>query len=321
MSIVSDGLRPFWLPRIQSVVGRPQKGFAEFILDQTFQIYNTPTTRKAELSVADTTDVLRAFAFDITRFLTASIETVAEDPTHAKLPKSTAWLLIRSYYAAFFAAHGIARMLGVTYTRFDSRHSKSVNEIAALFAGSDQVPPRIQNGLYRCEVIENTKTIVCELLGDTGGGSHEAFWSSFAALLREKSDALLASSAGLPESNQAAAQSLDELLDVLNKRGLQGTWLSFTRNAINYQQAMGCWFPYTNAAEKSLSTIARAEKWLDDVTEINLSAGKEELPKFQGASLYLVSLAREMAIDMASRAPNKGKSFHNVGVLSLLKQL
>ncbi|MBB5065066.1 hypothetical protein [Granulicella mallensis] len=293
------------------------------MLDQKYQIHVAPTNKSAELVYADEMVVLKAFAFDTTRFATAAIESMADEPAHAALPKSTAWLLIRSYYAAFFAAHAIARMLGVSYTRFEPKHCKAIGKIANLFAESvgNPLPPQLSGGLYRCEVSRNKKAVTCSLLGDSGGGSHEIFWESFQALLRGVANDLLTSNIGLPENNQMASQAIDVLCDVMNIRGKQGAWLSVVRNEINYQQAWGCWYPYNHQLEKSAFTVARANKWLDDLPNIGLAVGNAEVQRFQGATSFLVSLCREMAVDMASRAPSRGSSFHSVGVLAILKLL
>lgn len=323
MSLVSDAIRQLWLPRIQTVIGRPLKGFGAFVLDEGYQIHTASTYNGAELIYPEEMLILKAFAFDITRFTTAAIESMADEPGHAALPKSTAWLLIRSYYAAFFAAHAITRMLGVSYTRFEQKHCNAIWKIANLFAQSagNPPPPKLSGGLYKCEILSTKKAVACSLLGDNGGGSHEIFWASFQSLMKSSSDALLVSKIGVPENNLAAAEAIDVLWTVMNIRGKQGAWLSVMRNEINYQHALGCWYPYSNPSEKSSYTVDRAKQWLADVPNIGLAVGGADIQRFQGAALFLVSLCREMAIDMASRAPAGGSSFHSVGVLAMLKLL
>jgi hypothetical protein len=136
MSYASEALRRHWLPNIQTVVGRPQKGFGPYLLDQNYQVYNRPTAQRVELFFSDASPVLSAFAFDITRFASAAVESVVDTRQNPVFNKSTAWLLIRSYYAAFFAAHAISRMLGISFTRFETTHCNSVLKVARLFHAS-----------------------------------------------------------------------------------------------------------------------------------------------------------------------------------------
>jgi hypothetical protein len=324
MSVISDALRPLWLPGIQTVVGRPMKGLQAYILDGQFQIYVPPTNRSAELSFAESLPILSAFAFDITRFASAAIESIAESRPDQMLPKSTAWLMIRSYYAAFFAAHAIARMLGTSYTRFEGTHSNAIYKISNAYLMAPGAPPtaKLGSGLYKCAVDTSAKVIRFGSIGDGAGGSHESFWASFLLLMKETSQKILVSKIGTPANNLIASESLESLCTVLNSAGRSGAWLSQVRNSINYQQAYGCWFPYHEPIENSRYTLLRAHKWKNDLATITpaLSSGNGELHRFQGASQYLVSLCREMAIDMSERAP-RGKSFQSVGVLAMLKTL
>ena len=320
MSAISDAIRPFWLPRIQTVTGRPIKGLHGFLLDRQYQIYTAPTAGRVELSCADLNPLLKAFAFDITRFASAAIESIADVRPDSVFPKSTAWLMIRTYYAAFFSAHALSRMLGVSYTRFEGNHTASIYKVADLFLSSPaMVIPRLNSGQYRCEVDYANNIVRCELLtSNASGGYHEVFWTSFVKLLKQLSNNLLSATTGTPEANLRASEALDALTNILETSGEPGSWLSKVRNAINYQQALGCWFPYSDPKEKVGHTFARAEKWQLDLDKFNLSGNGDELEQFHSASLYLIALCREIALDMSERAP-RGKSFHSVGILALLR--
>jgi len=323
MSVVSDAIRSLWLPQIQTVVGRPLKGLGAYVLDQDYQIYLRPVHRRVELSFSEATPLLNAIAFDITRFSTAALESVSDSRPDPNFSKSTAWLLIKTYYAAFFAAHAIARMLGVSYTRFDTKHCNAIVQIAELFHSETNSSSivKVSNGMYRCEVLKASSTLRCDLLGDGAkSGSHETFWTSFSLLLKQTSNAVLVSRSGVPANNLLASQLIDALRSILNLRGCQGAWLSMVRNVINYQHEFGCWYPYRNPSEKAPVTLLRASRWRDDVITISLTTGREDIHRFQAAALFLVSLCREMAIDMAERTPS-GTSFHKVGLLAMLAML
>ena len=46
------------------------------------------------------------------------------------LPKSTGWILIRAYYAAFFAAHSLLRMFGISCIQLDAQQITAISRVA-----------------------------------------------------------------------------------------------------------------------------------------------------------------------------------------------
>src|SRR5690349_5535781 len=129
MPILEDSIRPFWLPGLNDVSGRVGKGLGGWIRDEDFQIYSPIQPTVFTLAVADASPLVIAYAGDLNRFATASIESAVSIARIGNLSRSTAWAIIKSYYSAFFAAHSILRMLGVAVSRLDGHQVQSINKI------------------------------------------------------------------------------------------------------------------------------------------------------------------------------------------------
>src|ERR1035441_8432610 len=112
MSIFDDITRPFWLAGLNQVSGPQLKGIGGLICDEEYQIYSPITPTSFVLSFTDAEPFLSAFAGDINRIGSASFESALGIVKSSALPKSTAWLVIQTYYSAFFSAHALLRILG-----------------------------------------------------------------------------------------------------------------------------------------------------------------------------------------------------------------
>jgi hypothetical protein len=242
MSILATSLRAFWLPGLNSVTGRAIKGLGAWVADEEYQIYTPVSPEGFVLEVSSPEKLLSAIAADVDRCAIASFESVNHVTKSDSLPRSTAWLVITSYYAAFFAAHAIARMFGTAFVSFDRNQANSVSTIADLF-GVGGAP--VSAGYYECAYDSSTRRLSCKRFGSAAGGVHELFWRTFYALTRKMSNDVVLSPSGVPANNQLAAVKLSELTDNLGYRATaKGNWLSVVRNAVNYSHRFGTWFPY-----------------------------------------------------------------------------
>lgn len=111
MSVLGDVTRPFWLPGLNEVSGNHIKGIGGWICDEEYQIYSPPGATKFALNVSYSAPLLQAYAAEINRISVAAFETMSELSRPLRFPKSTGWLIIKTYYAAFFSAHALIRML------------------------------------------------------------------------------------------------------------------------------------------------------------------------------------------------------------------
>jgi hypothetical protein len=86
MSIFEDIARPFWLAGLNEVTGPQLKGVGGLICDEEYQIYSPISPTSFTLSFTDPEPFLQAFAGDINRIGSASIETALGIAKSSVLP-------------------------------------------------------------------------------------------------------------------------------------------------------------------------------------------------------------------------------------------
>jgi hypothetical protein len=292
----------------------------DWINSQSFQIYTPLENDKVVLSFQDELPLLQAFAAEVNRFGCAAIESIHGQERSATLPKSTAWLAVRSYYAAFFAAHSLLRIMGISCTQIESAHARSITDIAALFQ-MDQ-GTALASGLYVSRVDCDKKTIELSKQETSGGGSHLVLWKIFYGELRRLSTELLSGS-GASVQEQRTSAKLIELQNSLSAYGSRadGGWLSIARNRINYKLELGGWFPYKDWRDHHDRLFETVGDWKKDPMEIQIwrQSGRELQQLIETATL-IVSMCRVACEDISARCP-KGKSFQTYGVGALLNRL
>jgi hypothetical protein len=302
---------------IHDVDGRPQRGLIGLIAGQQFQIYSPITSARAVLSFSNWSEVVSAFAADCGRFGSAAIETAVGIGPTSGLPKSQGWLIIRGYYAAFFAAQAILRMLGRSLTQIDVAGANSVEVVANLFGMQGTVS--FERGIYLCAADEATRTLTIAKVGE---GSHESLWIEFTALVRNLANQILAANP-TGRTAQIAAAKLTELQFALtdNNNSPNGKWMSAYRNRVNYSQAHGMWFPYDAHQDYYDGLQKRLDLWKKDVDAITVwPDSSRHAQRFVELAALLVSLCRELSLDMARRC-SSGTSFLEYSTIGLLRRL
>jgi len=310
-SLLIDAIRPFWVKGINEVNGSPKFGFQLWITNEKFQIYNVVNEDSFDISYSINDTPISSFAYDCSRLLNASIESILNIKFDKSYPKSTAWHYIKLYYSAFFAAHSLLRMLGYSITQFSSIETNSIFKIADIYGYGSHKP---STGSYICKIAEDNKTIHCKLLNNKRG-YHEAFWHEFLKIIEIISTDILKN----PNTfHQPASIKLFELSKVLkHSKSSNGNWLSNIRNDINYKHIHGCWFPYSNIAKDYKNIYNIINCLTADPLSIDLQTNcANKLNYFINACSFLVCLNFNLALDMLYRCPI-GKSFHYYGILSL----
>ena len=243
MSLLTTATRPFWLPTLNLINGRVEKGLAGWLSDSEFQVYSQI---RSDLFIAHfvfPNAPVAAFAADVNRCAMASFESAHQiQPTH-NFPKSFGWLVIKSYYAAFFAAYSLLRILGTAFVQIDRQTASAVTRIADLFGMSNGIS--IGAGYYKSVYDTQTNRLNFEKVNTLGGGVHEVFWSVVHSSVRALSTAVVGSKSGLVKDNQFVAAKLIELADNLSYSSFSGgNWLSHVRNIVNYNHRLGLWYSY-----------------------------------------------------------------------------
>jgi hypothetical protein len=318
MGIAADLVRPYWMLGLNAVSGPVHGSVGDWLRRKEYQVYTPIATDSFTLSVADSRLLLAAFAGDCSRLAAAAVESCLEidQPTHS--PSATAWIVIRAYYSAYYAANVILRMLGSSSSQLDTEHTRSVLSIASLFG---QAPVQsIQSGTYECVYDGPSATLRCMRQNQTGLGAHETFWLIFLRRIRLLSDQMLTPQ-GSSASAQGVAEKLVSLTDNLCFQGRNGgNWLSYIRNQVTYRQAFGAWFPYRGGKRRApLLRILGA--WLGDPMRIELRAyADRELERYFATCAFVVCLAHDMVRDMAARCPI-GRSFLDFSPLEYMNRV
>jgi len=319
MSIFDDAIRPYWLPGLNAISGKTTYRFTNWISQKEFQIYHKPEKESFLLNIADSSPLLSAFAFDFNRMTNASLESLHGIRKNPELPKSIGWMIIKIYYAAFYAAHAMLRMFGTSLTQLGYEETSSINDIGDLYGFT--YADRIEKGFYECTFDANAKTLSGKKLNLTGGGTHEILWKIFHDTLIDMSNKVLVGP-GLSTHKQLVSSILSDICQNLScgPCGANRNWLSFIRNKITYKHEFSVWFPYTNYSKNHKRLHDIISLWKSDPVEIRFykQTGRE-LQRFVETCCAIVAILKTMTVDMSKRCP-KGRSFLTFGPISFLNQ-
>ncbi len=314
MSIIDGTVRPFWLPGLNLVSGPMLKGLGGWLCDEAYQVYTPCTSTSFILSFTDDAALLGSFAGDINRIGSASFESAVGIVRSAAMPKSTAWLIIRTYYSAFFSAHALLRMLGESCTPLEREQLNSIGKVANLFGASSASP--MTGGLYHLRCNMGDKAIQGTAMS---GSPHEAFWKVFHDRVLDLSNGVLRLSSESLVDRQLASSKFSELASNLSFSSAgRGRWLSSMRNAVNYSQKHATWFPYSGIQSYQKQLFEKISEWRGDPMDIQLTSYEDkDLRRFQATCNFIIGCFRSSALEMSRRCL-AGRSFHEYGALACL---
>jgi hypothetical protein len=264
MLSLAHQLRQFWLPRLNAVSGRPQGSLSSWLATGSFSVTDAlisedPADPAVVHSNLFTVDVghydpfVGAVAAECNRMMSATLESVASILRIEHLPRSCGWLIVKSYYASFFAAHAILRMTGVLCSHFDSPTIKAVNGIIDAYGMASGLS--VRSGNYVCRYDSSQRKLRCDRAG-SDGSSHAIAWAVFLERVRHfGTEVILSQDAPIADRRDAARQ-LDELAQNLAYGPYaNGAWLSGVRNRVNYRHELGAWFPYSGLASSTVESF------------------------------------------------------------------
>lgn len=309
-----DGLRPLWLPGLSEVGGTPMGRLSEWVGNGQYY-FDRPTGPFSAIFVLQPGSSLQEiFAAEMSRFSSAAIET-SSGVTQSRMPKSTAWLFIQTYYAAFYAAHCILRAVGVSATNLRTKDCRQADVVANAL-GYSNAP--LNAAQFRCEYLANNGLLECTKAG--GNGIHEQFWRIFHSFLQKSSTQILQLTNLQASEAQGVFSKLDQLQYVLRLHGhTGGNWLSAVRNEVTYVHQHKAWFPYGRTRADCNRLFAIQREWQKNPDDIQLAPQASDLETFMLACAFLVSLSVAIVKDMAFRSPS-GRSFLTSGPIKLLNQ-
>jgi hypothetical protein len=313
-SIFEQALGLTWLRGINSVSGSPTEDIREWIVQSTFSFQAAPQRTSFDIFTPDTQRLVEAYAYDANRMSCGAFETIASIAAIENMRRSLAWLTIKCYYAAFYSAHALLRLQGISCTQLDNRQSSRLAAIAQAYG----FPPTIPSGFHSILFHPDTKIVSFVNAGIRGGGSHAFLWAEFdRALFRFESQ--IERSGLLTPDKLKVSSKIAVLRGMLRNAGMQSpNWLSKMRNDITYRHDYGVWYPHrsSNHVEDCLDEIRRSLSI--DPLENELNAG-DTLNDFIQLCLFIVNLTRTTIIDMSKVHP-LGTSFQDIGPMILLRR-
>lgn len=319
-SLFAKTLRPFWIDGLNTITGTQNVLLLEaFDQKKGYVLFNPIQTQFFNAKITDYNLFLCAYAADINRFGCAAIESLNEIHYKEYFSKSHSWKCIKAYYAAYYAAHAILRMHGISCTNFEKENLNLIEDVADLWGMQNGVS--IEKGYYQCILDSSTNEIHCNKIVTVGSkGSHEQLWSVFLKHL-EYIISEISKSSPTPEV-QKVLTKLQDLKNTLTAFGSNGgNWLSSVRNKISYKHVDGLWYPYKDSEKyfNKIETMIQNWEQIPDSLDLSTNYTKPVL-RFVDACIFIASLYLNSAKDMAALCP-KGTSFQRQGVLSLINKI
>lgn len=312
----AGGIRHKWISGLNQVQISPYRSVEDWLIRGAY-VWNTYTATKIILTVpTGHNGMTEAIASEISRLSCASYESLLDASPPIGRSRALGWQMIRHYYSAFFAAHALLRVGGISLNFFSGETAATLNKLGGQYLG---VSPGLTRGLYCIRrTILNPAEVIMERLSN-GGGTHEDMWSILLPFLKEIESAII-SNFGQQPSTLTAVEISSKLRALLCNQGRNnGAWPSFMRNSINYKQEHGIWYPYGSA--KSLrGTTAILSRWRpSDLRGFDFSSKPNELVALAEICNVLSHMLTATLKDISNRSPNSRSCFVDRGPFKLLK--
>lgn len=284
----------------------------------TFTLANFNHTSKTkyqfEFYSSDIDKLNDALAFDLNRMAIASFESIyALQFPENEYPKSSAWIVIKSYYSAFFAAHTILRIFGSAAIQIES--SQKTKLISSFQYSSQQPLPneQIKSGLHIFNLSNSQANhFSIKILPN---GTHEDTWKAFSNLLTELDQKLLTNSSIPTIVRNEASRQISDLKTILSTDGHSENWLSFVRNEVNYKHSFGTWFPHKTSNTYRDEILLYTKEWYK-FQNLSLTKKQSSMSRFIQGAIFIVNLAKNLLIQVESYS--QGESYLKKGALKVL---
>ncbi|MED5520249.1 hypothetical protein [Alteromonas macleodii] len=315
MTILVDVLRAHIVPGLTNVEAIPQMTYRGWIASKSYKMTTPLQSKEFVLDVYSHEQLLQPYAYDINRMATSSFESMHGISPDEGLPKSVGWLIIRSYYSAYFSMQAILRLFGISCSQFDANESRAVTNIAQMY--SLQNGNTAASGYYKCQYDPTSSKVCCKQLSNT----HQDVWKSFYELIDDLATKV-ASSDFRKIDRDSAIEYLFKLREGLSFRKAlnNGNWLSKVRNEVNYTHSMGAWFPYSNSSNEHQKMFRLIKCWKQAPSQeiINSNLAQCDQLLFVSTCVSIVSLCYGLLADLNTINDN---SFLKYGAMRLANQL
>ena len=213
----------------------------------TRDIVQNQNETNIELQILDEDLLCQLLAGEANKFFLASRLT-HDRATQAQL-NNASWQAVEHYYAAYYAAHYLIRLTGVSLTNLDAKATATISRSQLTGASQSNIP----NGLYTLRYDKLAKTLQLKKKSKKGsGGSHQEAWQLWEELvkkLQSRTDSDLA---------EYISTSLDLTTHLSFLLGSTGKYNPpELRGEINYQFKGGSWI-FEKNADSSIRRLQRA---------------------------------------------------------------
>lgn len=172
-------------------------------------------------------------------------------------------------------------------------------------------PPRfrLEPGAYRCSVDASGRVLRWTRASAGAKGAHEALWSVLDLTLRNLDVKVLASA--LPvRSAQAVVAKLEDFRQLAAHNG-STSWLSRTRNEVQYRFEHGAWHASSLTKRARIQIRRLSQQWLADPMTLDLAGVRSQglLCQFALACAFVLSVCRVLLLRIEEGSSNRGASF------------
>ena len=259
------------------------------------------------------------FTSEIIKLSIAALSSSIHIENNVADERSSAWQLVRYYYAAYYAANALMRFSGHACTNLDTADCTQINTVAALYGVGGNTPKdKLNGGVFHLKITEGPAPNFT-LTNAPGKGVHVQLWLVFLEYLKDLKSRIKQSPA--PKADIAQAIQQIELIENEFKRE-GGGWLSDIRNAVNYRFEHSAWYPYmpSNVTRTELRTSFRTHT--QGGTAFAPTAGNDhELIRAVRVCGFLVGWLVDSLSIVSSSAQGGKKSAIKQGVLDLTPKI
>lgn len=315
---MADGIREKWITGINAISSFSTRGLAETLLTKSYMLEDVTSNTSLVFRVPQQNlDLPQSFAFEAARFSTAAFESLLDAKPDPKYEKSLGWPLIRTYYAAFFAAHALLRICGESITFLTTKQTSKLNQFAEIYTGQIS---NFSNGIFHFKISDKSQKIQVVQLS-RGGGSHEDFWKIFYKFLIDVEDVLAERFSSSSDAIAAIKTSQSLRKSLSRENCTQGSWLSQSRNSINYRQEYGIWFPYTIDRSKAMAIARTFDNWQLEESEWETAISTADFAEAHLSNSHAIAALLTCSLkDLARRNISRRRSFVDQIPFALLRQ-
>lgn len=303
----SDGMRPFWPTGLQNIKNPEFSSIEEWLLNGTYT-WISSVQNKVHLALPlAQSGLTEAFVGEISRFSTASYESLLDAEPSGISNKALGWQIVRHYYAAFYSAHALLRIAGVSLFFLSPKSANTLNSIGGQYLGAS---PQLGKGLYSIRRDStNLQNVVLEKLSP-GGGSHEDMWKEFLDFLIALEKSIILSQGPIPSALEAVGISTALRANLCKSGKSNGAWPSSIRNSVNYRHDLAVWYPYGQRQPFYDAISSKMTRWKPgDYSGFDFTQSSNDLISFAEICNVLSHILTATLKDISIRAPTPRKCF------------